>query len=102
MYVKVNNRNGIITNAWFDNNHPLVFHLYINTEEKHRLYDTVTTYFHYKEWIYYADDDSINYDSVCLIADHENDLKILNRLDFYLHDKNQLWVMLPDNSLVGF
>ena len=75
--------------------------LFVDTQEKWADYSTSKGYHHLCEEGYpyhfgvdfYTED---GFESVVLIPESEDDVKIVNRLDFVLCDKDQIWFIFPE------
>ena len=100
MKLKIANNNGIVTSAHFEEAE-LSFSLYINTKERHLRPDIETSEKGERSWIYSVQDgEEFIYDEVTLIAESTAEEKALDRYAFELLDKNQLWLMLPADSVI--
>ena len=100
MKLVLETRNKIVESAFFEIKEKSLS-LYINTFERWRLYDWTESTPTTKKYMYLVDSetDSISHDFVELIAENEPDIEILNRLDFLLRDKDQLWILMPHDSV---
>jgi hypothetical protein len=86
------NPNKIVQNA-FTRESDLSFSLIINTVEKWVTFDLSGGDDSHYTWYYYSSDDTP--DTVTLVPEDDEDIDVINRLRFELHDKDQLWILFP-------
>lgn len=95
MKLIVKNPNNIVQNAFVTQNE-YSFSLIINTVDRWIEYnsnwpeDNKLTYFY---------EDNGEFDEITLEAENESDITILARFKFYLHDKNQLHILMPASKV---
>jgi len=100
MKININDKNGVIDSAFIDEA-GLSFGVFINTKYKGvKPYCTSSGEGRYT-WYFHSDNESCLEDIVTLSAETEEDNNILDRLVFELHNKNQLWFLFLDNSVIG-
>jgi len=89
----------IITSAHFEN---LEFATSITINTKHRWIepDAIQSGYDTLKFIFYGDDASMCYDYVELTTEDEDERKILNRIRFLCHVKDQLWYLLPNDEIL--
>ena len=95
MKLTVTNPNNIVQNALIKQNN-LSFSLIINTRDKWVDYDNVMSSSLEVRFTYFKGNLQ---DSVSLIAETDDDQKILRRVRFNLHDTDQLWILFPKDEV---
>jgi len=100
MKLEIQNKNGVVDEAWTYEN-DLSFSLYINTNKRWIRPDSEMSDGKSRSWIYHVEGDEGLGDMVTLIAENERDIEQLERVPFQLQCKEQLWIMLPHESVVA-
>ena len=103
MKVIADNPLGIISSAFYEKCTDLTSMLVINTKDRWRNFDACgnmdkNEYF-FEYWSDNLEDTAV--DKVSLFAENEVEKEILDRLKFYLQEKEQLQVLFIDDSLIG-
>jgi hypothetical protein len=97
MILTIDNPNDIVSSA-FTRQNDLSFSLFINTLHKwveFNYYESSTTTL---TWAFHHQENSIA-DKVMLIAESDIDKGIISRVQFLLHCKDQLWILLPAQNV---
>lgn len=100
MKINVETKNGIVESAFFKINEKSLS-LYINTVEKWTEFDCVESSSCSKKYTYHVniDPESNDHDFVELVAENNEEVEMLNRFDFLLPCKSQLWILMPHESV---
>ena len=98
MKLIISNPNGIVESA-FTRYTSLSFSLFINTAKRNVWPDLISADKDSKTWRY-SDEDYDPEDTVILHAENEEDIETLQRFEFKLICKDQLWILLPKSEVV--
>jgi len=100
MKINVSTKNNIVSSAFFEIKE-LSLSLYINTKDRWRNFDFVETEEGMIKFGYFADQNNneIEHDSVSLHAENCEEIEMLKRFYFLLASKEQLWVLMPVESV---
>jgi len=98
MKITVENPNDFVEKAWFEVNN-LSLSLFINTTERWLEYDSEGADGENVMFFYYPQDDLTMPDIVKLTAESQEEKKMISRLHFNLHSKNQLWILFPHEKV---
>ena len=104
MKVTISNPNNIVDAAFVDTSkNESSFSVYINTVERRIYPDYVIGGMGKIEYEFYVDvedGDNMNHDVVTINAETEEEERVLERLSFECHNKDQLWYMFPIESVI--
>lgn len=103
MKVVIENPLSIISSAYYEKCTDNTSILVINTNERWRNFDASGSLYDGSYFFEYWSDslEDVRRDEVKLIAENETEQEVLDRLQFYQQEKEQMIVLFIDNCLIG-